>query len=208
MREAVVYLGPTLSHERARAVLDAEYLPPIRRGDLANLDPSVGCVAIVDGEFYQSLAVSPKEILALMRRGVRVYGASSMGALRAAELHPYGMVGVGRIFEAYRQERVVADDEVALAYDPATYRPVSEPLIHLRFSLERAVERKLVSRERAEEVLEEMRKVWFPERSYELLGRVCPELKPYMEGIRTDQKAEDALLLLRTLRIWVEDMAR
>jgi hypothetical protein len=200
MPDVVVYLGPTLSRERARSILDVECLPPIRRGDLQMLDPSVRTIGIVDGEFYQNLAVSPKEILPLIKRGIRVYGASSMGALRAAELHTFGMVGIGRIFEAYRDEQVYADDEVALAYDPVSYRSTSEPFINIRFSLDRAVERNLVGRARADETLEQFRRLWFPDRSYALLEKFCPELKPYMAEIRRDQKAEDALLLLRTIR--------
>ena len=37
-----------------------------------------------------------------MSEGVPVFGAASMGALRAAELHEFGMRGIGRIFEAFR----------------------------------------------------------------------------------------------------------
>jgi hypothetical protein len=45
--------------------------------------------------FDSTPAVLHKEILWAMDRGVGVSGAASMGALRAAELHWYGMVGVG-----------------------------------------------------------------------------------------------------------------
>jgi hypothetical protein len=194
-----VYLGPTLSHDKACSILDAVYLPPVRRGDLEKLDPCIRSVAIIDGEFFQSLAISPKEILPLIERGIRVYGASSMGALRAAELCGEGMIGMGRIFEAYRDGVIDADDEVAVTYDPETYRPLSEPLVSIRFTLEYAVERNLIDRARAREVLERMRHLWFPERSYRLLMHFCPELEPVQAEIRRDQKAEDALMLLGTL---------
>jgi hypothetical protein len=87
MSDTVVYLGPTLSRVAAEKVLTAEYLPPICRGDLARLPEEVRFVGIVDGEFYQSLAVSPKELLPLLKRGVKVFGASSMGAARCRDIH-------------------------------------------------------------------------------------------------------------------------
>jgi hypothetical protein len=199
MHRTAVYLGPTLSVADARSVLDAEYLPPIRRGDLAKLGAEIVVVGIVDGEFYQSLAVSPKEILPLLERGVRVYGAASMGALRAAELHSCGMTGVGRIFEAYRDGAIDADDEVAVAYDPVTYRTTSVPLVNIRFALERAVEQELIDSARACELIGAVKKVYFPERSYRLVTQLCPELSLFPGVSPPDQKAEDALLLLRTL---------
>ena len=99
-----VFLGPTLSLEEASSVLDAVYLPPVSQGDVYRLVSLGGpkAIAIVDGYFNQVPAVWHKEILWAMSEGIPVYGAASMGALRAAELAPFGMRGVGRIFEAYR----------------------------------------------------------------------------------------------------------
>ena len=59
-------------------------------------------VGIIDGYFQQVPSVWHKEILWAMAQGVHVFGSASMGALRAAELAPFGMRGVGLIFEAYR----------------------------------------------------------------------------------------------------------
>lgn len=39
--------------------------------------------------------------------------------LRAAELHSFGMEGVGRILESYRDGILTDDDEVALVHGPA-----------------------------------------------------------------------------------------
>ncbi len=205
MHKTVLYLGPTLSVADARAILEAEYLPPIRRGDLAKLGAEIECVGIVDGEFYQSLAVSPKEILPLLERGVRVYGASSMGALRAAELHGCGMVGMGRIFEAYRDGAIDADDEVAVAYDPVTYRTTSAPLVNIRFALRQAVEQGMIEAGRAGAIVQAAGEIYFPDRSWRMVTQMCPELAEYLGDSPPDQKAEDALLLLRTLAEGVLD---
>ncbi|MGW6513723.1 TfuA-like protein, partial [Streptomyces niveus] len=99
-----VYSGPTVPAVRVREVVPGAVThPPVRHGDLMRLGAGPGdTVLIIDGLWHQSAPVRHKEILALLADGVAVVGAASMGALRAAELTPYGMVGVGRIFEDFR----------------------------------------------------------------------------------------------------------
>jgi TfuA protein len=59
--------------------------------------------------------------------GVKFIGASSMGALRAAELSRYGAIGCGSIFEAYSSGKIEDDAWVAMTYDPDTFKPLTEP---------------------------------------------------------------------------------
>ena len=84
----LAFLGPSLGLAEARGLCpDAEFLPPIRFGDLYALScEPPGQVLIVDGVFHDSTPVWQREILQLLRTGWRVLGASSMGALRALEL--------------------------------------------------------------------------------------------------------------------------
>jgi hypothetical protein len=199
MPDTAIFLGPSLDLTTARSILDATYLPPIKRGDLAELGPEIQTVGIVDGEFFQSLAVSPKEVLPLLDRGVKVYGSSSMGALRAVELVPFGMIGVGAIFEWFRDGVVDADDEVALTYDPVTYRPCSEPLINIRFALRDAVQERLIAQSKANEIIQTLKQAYFPLRSYQGVCQICPELKEFIMERLPDQKRYDTLLLLRTI---------
>src|SRR5262245_8073226 len=97
-----VFIGPTISRDEARAVVDAVHLPPAAQGDVylaaRTKPPAIG---IVDGFFENVPAVWHKEILWALTQGVEVLGSSSMGALRAAELEEFGMRGVGRIFDWY-----------------------------------------------------------------------------------------------------------
>ena len=72
-----------------------------------------GAIGIIDGYFENIPSVWHKEILWAMSQGIHVFGSASMGALRAAELAPFGMEGVGAIFEAYRDGWLEDDDEVA-----------------------------------------------------------------------------------------------
>jgi TfuA protein len=201
MFDTVIHLGPTLSREVAQKILAAEYLPPICRGDLAQLPEEVRFVGIVDGEFYQSLAVSPKEVVALLKRGVKVFGASSMGALRAAETHTLGTIGVGKVFTMFRDGILDGDDEVALIYEPETYRKLSEPLVNLRCALEMAASEKAISEQDRDRLILEMKSYYFPYRSYKSLQRLCPALTGYFSSIvLPDVKRDDALELLHVIK--------
>src|SRR4051812_15444582 len=96
----VVFTGPTIAVSQAREILEADYRAPAKAGDVLIATRShPDAIAIIDGLFESVPSVWHKEILFALSEGVRVYGASSMGALRAAELHGFGMIGVGDIFE-------------------------------------------------------------------------------------------------------------
>ncbi|TLQ38862.1 TfuA-like protein [Streptomyces marianii] len=137
-RTVHVFSGPTLPAARVRELLpDAVSHPPIGHGDLLRLDTAPGdTVVIIDGVWHQSAPVRHKEILLLLAEGVRVVGAASMGALRAAELAPYGMTGVGRVFEDLAAGVLDADDEVSVLHTPEG-QPVSEALVNIRAALVR-----------------------------------------------------------------------
>ena len=122
MIEQVVFLGPSLPREEAAKLLDAEYRAPAQRGDVyACLGCGVRRILLIDGLFHGVPSVWQRELLAAIDEGIEVLGASSMGALRATELLPYGMQGFGRIFESYRDG--VIDGDYGSAADktmPAT----------------------------------------------------------------------------------------
>ncbi len=199
MPDPVIYLGPSLELDVARAHLEAIYLPPIKRGDLERLPPDTEMVGIVDGEFYQALSVSPKEILPLLDRGITVLGAASMGALRAAETHMYGMIGVGAIFEMYRDGIIDADDEVAVSYSPSDGRVLSEALVNIRIALADAASQGIISAHEADRIIRAMKDIYFPFRSWQLVVSLCPALAPLVTATRYDQKRDDTLLLLQTV---------
>src|SRR5262249_33855236 len=113
------FAGPTLAAGdiyAACADLDAHVrvLPPIQQGDLLQLMydwPDV--LGVIDGYFCYVPAVLHKEILIALERGIRILGAASLGALRAAELDSFGMEGVGEIYRMYKTGQIDGDDEVA-----------------------------------------------------------------------------------------------
>jgi len=202
----VVFTGPSLRPQEGAALLDATFLPPVKRGDLVRLSAwKPRMVGIIDGEFYQNLAVTPKEVLALLDAGVAVYGAASMGALRAVELERYGMVGVGSVFRLFRKGVLDADDEVALVYDKETYRPVSEPLVNTRYALRAAVRRGILTRKDAHRIVEKVSALYFPERTRELVYLIArgvigagpaAELRDSLVKDAPNVKTQDAKRLL------------
>ncbi|MFE2940269.1 TfuA-like protein [Streptomyces sp. NPDC059255] len=169
-----VFCGPTVPAARVREVVpDAVTHPPIRHGDLMRLAARPGdTVLIIDGLWHQSAPVRHKEILALLTEGVAVVGAASMGALRAAELAPYGMVGVGRVFEDFRSGALDADDEVAVLHTDDGF-PLSEALVNLRASLTRAAADGQVGDTEADRLADLARTLPYASRTWTALGRLA-----------------------------------
>ncbi|HEV7515143.1 MAG TPA: TfuA-like protein [Thermoanaerobaculia bacterium] len=203
-----VFTGPTLPAEEGRALLDAVYLPPVSQGDVyraARERP--WAIAIVDGYFGRVPAVWHKEILWAMAEGIHVFGAASMGALRAAELAPFGMEGVGEVFAAFLSGELTDDDEVTVVHGSAAagYRPLSEAMVNLRFTLAAAVAAGVVGEGVRGELLALAKATFYPRRSWPGLlqaaaGRVPVEaiaaLAAWLPGGRVDQKRTDARALL------------
>ena len=188
--------------DEANTILSAEYRRPIRRGDLQQIEDD-RVVGIVDGVFEQDLAVSPTEIRDAIRRGIRIFGSSSMGALRASEVRE--MVGVGRIYEMYASSEIVRDDEVALLFDPESGRNLTEPLVNIRYSVRRPVATGSLGAEVGSRIVEAARGMHYKDR---FLGQVLrqadvpdEEVAMLAAALRThDLKGEDAHQLLQRLR--------
>src|SRR5262245_30697058 len=105
MEKPVIFLGPSLSHEKARKIFDADYRPPAKKGDFLALaaGPESNIVGFVDGVFLQDYPPTPIEVYQLAKKKDMVLaGAASLGALRAVELEKFGMIGIGKIFHLYK----------------------------------------------------------------------------------------------------------
>jgi len=211
MPAVVIFLGPSLPIPKAEQILSqVTYFPPIKRGDIANfLSSPPDIIGIIDGVFFQDAAVGHREILTLLKMGVQVIGASSMGALRAVELLPFGMIGIGKVFEMYRDGIIISDDEVALICDPLYHTPQSEALVNIRVTLDVAVQEGIFSAEDAGIILKTAQQVYYPERTYETILARCRDmlrsLSPdealaWLIQNRIDQKRADAIVALTYIR--------
>jgi hypothetical protein len=192
--------------------------PPVQQGDLLRLlaDPP-DVVGIVDGYFFQVPAVLHKEILLLLERGVRVLGAASLGALRAAELDRFGMEGIGQIYRLYRDGAIDADDEVAVLHAEQAdgYRPLTLPLVTIRHNLTRARRNHGLSARAARIALASARRLHFSKRTLPAIvhdaqaGGVEPAdlaaLAQVLGDEAVDLKRQDALALIDVIMQQVRD---
>jgi hypothetical protein len=208
MVDAVVFLGPSLNVEIAKQYLPAVYCGPAAQGDVLRVLPRrPRLIGIIDGYFETVPAVWHKEILHAMSVGVHVLGAASMGALRAAELEPFGMVGVGQVFEWYRSGAIEDDDEVAVAHGPADsgYRAASEAMVNIRSAVASAQAANLIADAVASRLLEVAKGLHYSERDYRRLFQLLRDemdaatvdpLMDYFLSLRPRLKERDAILLL------------
>jgi len=204
-KDIYIFLGPSLPRSTAKSILKAKYFPPVKQGDILQIvteyKPKV--IGIIDGFFKDSLSVWHKEILYALSQGIAVFGASSMGALRAAELRSHGMIGVGTIFELYDSKEIDADDEVALIHggEEDGYTPLSIPLINLTITLKQT--RGDFSRELCESFLKTAKEIYYPDRTWEnLKEKLAPshdKLFKFAQENYIDQKKRDASVLLHRL---------
>ena len=205
----IVFVGPTLPAAEVAAQLpDAIVAPPVAVGDLlriARRPGRIAQIAIIDGYFERMAAVWHKEILLALERGIAVWGAASMGALRAAELAPFGMIGAGAIYRAFARGTLVADDEVAVAHLPAEhgYRAVSDALVNLRDGIARAP---MLSPPTRARLVELARARFYRDRTWAALiadagtaGLPARQIAALAEWPKPDRKAADARLLLARL---------
>lgn len=165
----VVFLGPSLPAAEARRLAPCTVLPPAGQGDVWQaLRMRPRAIALVDGVFEARPSVWHQELLAALDAGVAVFGASSMGALRAAELAEHGVTGVGAIFEAYRDGTLVDDAEVALLHADAEhdFRPLSVPLVNVRYAAARAVECRVLRHAEALRVVHAAEALFYQERTW------------------------------------------
>jgi hypothetical protein len=213
MSEIYVFLGPTLAEADARAELDAVFLSPVSEGDIYRLwrrRPRV--IGIVDGYFDLVPAVWHKEIMWIMERGVHVFGAAGMGALRAAELDAFGMRGVGWVYQAFKDGTLDRDDEVAVKHGAAKdrYRAGSEAMVNIRQTLQAAHQQDIISDATHDVLMVAGAELFYRDRSWPGLfeagaarGADAAELgalRRWLSGGRIDQQADDAVAMLREIR--------
>ncbi|MGB3907036.1 MAG: TfuA-related McrA-glycine thioamidation protein [Methanomethylovorans sp.] len=208
----VIFTGTSISHKEAKSLLDATYMPPIFRGNIDQvLREGYRVIGIIDGIFFNRAAVAHKEILHALKTGAKVVGGGSMGALRASELDVHGMIGVGMIYEWYKDGVIEDDDEVAVATNPETFEPVSSPMINIRETLKAACREGIIDNTIRMELTIAAKKTQYGHRSY--LGvvqngiktklfseEVGKKLLEYCRNHEADIKKQDAIMVLNKIK--------
>ena len=217
MNTTTVFRGPTIrAAEVERALPGITVRGPAGLGDvLRAVQDGAERLAIIDGHFDHRQPVWHKEILWALSRGVTVYGAASMGALRAADLSDFGMLGVGRIYELFQAGWLERDDEVAVAHASSDedYRPLSEALVNMRFTFRAAMAAGVVDSAAAHRCTEIAASIFYAQRSLQAVLALAskePSLRAAAHAMRgwleedparkLDQKRSDARQLLDVLR--------
>lgn len=214
--ELIVFLGPSRPAGRTRYPASWELRGPAGQGDLWRaLERRPRAIALIDGVFESQPSVWHREITDALAEGVMVLGASSMGALRAAELWPLGMIGVGEIFRAYRDGALVDDAEVALLHAPSEYgyRALTVPLVNVRHAATALRRERLLTRAQADALVARAEAVFYQERRWpELLDPLPPPTRARIEQRLTrgdlDLKQQDAAECLRAAGDWLRSGQR
>ena len=215
MNRPIVYLGPTLSREEAVKILDADYRDPAKKGDFLMLSQDSDekkHVGFIDGVFLHDYPPPPIEVYHLAtRKNIELIGASSLGALRAVELEKFGMKGIGKIFQLYKNGVINADDEVAVTFVQGSNILQSEAMIDIRFNLFLAYRKGILSKETKKRFTKIAKSIYFPFRNYEdlinLTQQQYPSIHDELENFRThllknrdSLKSRDAIKLLKYLK--------
>jgi hypothetical protein len=209
----IVFLGPSLPLQTAKNILpDAWYHGPAQCGDIIKilrLNPQR--LLLIDGLYEKTASIWHKELLLAIDNGVEVYGASSMGALRAAELQKFGMHGVGKIFQDYADGVLTDDDEVAVLHTASSsgFAVLNEAMVNIRMTIANAIQHKVISKNVGEQIISAAKQLHYPCRS---LKAACDQLPRLTAKIKTtllewckrgnyiDQKSQDAIQALTCLQ--------
>jgi hypothetical protein len=191
---------------------------PAGQGDIARaVVEGATAIALIDGRYEDVAAVWHKEILYAIEEGVQVFGAASMGALRAAECADFGMIGVGAVFERYRSGELTEDAAVAQLHAPAEmeYVPLTEALVNVEATIRHFRRLDAVTEAEAAALDASARALFFKERTYRRIladaglasGERGRRLAELIRRCRVDVKQRDALALASYL-VWLDPVRR
>ena len=197
-----MFAGPSLLLEDRIPVDGVTYLSPASRGDIDRASRLYDALLLIDGVFHHDLAPSPNECYHATKT-TNMFGASSMGALRAAECWPYGFTPLGAIARWYIREKIDGDDEVAVLTHPQTHAALTVPSVNARYVAWLAYRRGILNRAEAQQFVLNARAVYYMDRSWEDIIDSAPEhARHAVERIaRTegDLKRWDAQFALRSV---------
>jgi hypothetical protein len=214
--KTLVFAGPTLSGLAAWRASHADryvFHSPVRCGHvLEAYREGYRRIVIIDGLFERCPAVWHKEIMFFVDKGGVVVGCSSMGALRAVELEPFGMLGFGKVVADLKAGVIADDDEVTVAHlGPAQdYVSLTDAMVNIRYTVADAVSQQALDRGDAERILAIAKAAFYKKRSLALFAREAlsgDRLDRFHDYLTRhgmiDQKRRDAIALLDSLDSWL-----
>jgi TfuA protein len=176
---------------------------PIKRFDIPKLiknNTEPGIICIIDGLFFSSESISLMEIRDAIQLGWKILGCSSMGALRAVEARPIGMVGFGKVYRWLSLFQIEDDDEVAQSVCPDTWAPISLAMVDMRAIISKLVREGEISRTLGNRTIHKMKLLFFPDRTLERLNSFLGK-QVHLSDFNLPKK-EDAKNILGFLDKW------
>ncbi|WP_423600861.1 TfuA-like protein [Roseateles sp. MS654] len=175
----IAFGGPSFSRLKQKPSW-VTFFPPIRRNQLLTVleefDPRKSGVLIVDGVFGDCLTVTNTECREALAKGFTLVGASSIGAIRAADCATLGMIGVGYVYERFRSGKISDDSEVAVRYDQSATTEITISGARIRFMVRKLVSEGEISVLTARRLLRSLLTVPWYERLPETVEAIAWEL--------------------------------
>lgn len=173
-KNVYLFAGPSMNDFKTSIKLSSiTLLPPAKRHDIKSLveaADSRGVILLADGNFHNVLSVGHQEIRQAIEDGWEVWGLSSMGAIRAAEMKDFGMKGFGFVYNLFLTDSSYTDDEVALLHSPNyPFSPISEPLVNIRYFLSKSQLCRSLSPKIKSQIINHFQNVWYGYRNLRVL---------------------------------------
>ncbi|MBB3658436.1 hypothetical protein FHX15_003683 [Rhizobium sp. BK650] len=203
----VIFAGPTLHGANLPPNADYELRPPARQGDFFRaIQDGANVIGLIDGLYEYVPAIWHKEILFGLSQGVHVFGAASMGALRAAECSAFGMVGLGEIYGGFASGVLENDADVAQSHGPAEmgFIPLSEPLVNVRATISQCLECSQITSVEHDQLRDAAERIFFKDRTYRRLVQSAIQDADRADAVLAVLRANNVNLKLRDAQLLVE----
>jgi len=207
---SVIFAGPSVFGTPAAEFDGLMRLGPACRGDVAKaVCDGAAAIGLIDGLFGDRAAVWHTELLFALERGVTVFGAASMGALRAAECEPFGMIGIGGIYDDYHSGVRTGDADVAVLHAPAEldYAPLTVALVDAEAAIDELCAANSVAAAEAEALRAAARSLNFRDRTWSAMAPIAiadasrrADVLDLCLQPRVGRKRADAEALLNAIR--------
>jgi YcaO-like protein with predicted kinase domain len=212
--DTVAFVGGSLTKPERIRNTSIVYTAPAEQGDmLAAVLAGFRNILILDGYFHTKFPCTTFEVMLALEQGLNVFGAASIGALRAVELDRFGMTGIGHVYDYLRRQKIKPYHVVAQTYRPND-TALTPPPIEIIYLLESATADNLITAADAARCLALVETISFPSLSFDYFFRrlgetgalaapLLSDLKNYFDRNTPEHfriKRADALALLQSFR--------
>jgi hypothetical protein len=219
--DLIIFAGPSLGTPNPALAKRIDFRGPAVCGDIARaVLEQPAAIGLVDGLLETSASVWHKEIIFALTKGIAVFGASSIGALRAAELAPFGMVGIGDVFGLFRDGVLEDDDEVVLQHGPAElgFVSLSEAMVNIRATAQSAATVGVLTAADAETLCRVAKALFYKDRTWEgivhsataagVSWSTFDDLIAWLPANAIDVKRRDAQALVKAMLEYIPPLER